>query len=148
MRYRRVHHRYAVVLATEPVAAPPMGGLWHLGSWGVALAQARWRPPADLYETASAVTVTVELAGVETDDLDVLLFEDALVVEGQRRLPPAEPGGVYHVAQIRQGHFRLELPLPAPVDPDRATAHAERGLLRMTLPKTGAANGAGDGRGR
>ena len=80
------------------------------------LAQTCWRPAADVYETASTIAVTVDLAGVDHEALDVLLYEDALIVEGQRRLRPAEAGGVYQTAEIRQGPFRLELALPAPID--------------------------------
>jgi HSP20 family protein len=141
MRYRRMHYRYAVVLAAEQPR--PLGDTWRGGGLGVMLAQPCWRPPTDVYETASAVAVTAELAGVETDELDVLLYEDALVVEGQRRLPPAEPNGVYHAAEIRQGRFRLEVTLPAQIDPEHAEAHYERGLLQMTLQKVG---GIGHGR--
>ena len=79
--------------------------------------------------------VTVELAGVEPDDLDVVLYEDVLVVEGQRQLPPADTVGVYHAAEIRQGPYRLELPLPAPIDPEGVDARYEQGLLRVALPR-------------
>lgn len=139
MRYRRLRYRYAVVLASHGQASahgPRPIGDWHVQLPGVTLARSRWLPPTDVYETATALRVTVELAGVEQDDLDVLLYEDALVVEGRRRLTPSEPGGVYHAAQIRQGPFRLELPLPAPIDPEQTEAHYERGLLQMTLVKT------------
>jgi HSP20 family protein len=89
-----------------------------------------------VYETEAAVCVTVELAGVEQDDLEVLLFEDALVVEGARRPVLCAPGGVYHSAEIRHGPFRLELPLPVAVDGDSGPeARYERGLLHITLPK-------------
>ena len=101
----------------------------------VPLAQTSWRPAADVFETATAVLVTVDLAGVDHDELDVILYEDGVIVEGRRRLPPAEAGGVYHRAEIRQGPFRLELGLPGPVDPERASAHYERGLLQMMFPK-------------
>jgi HSP20 family molecular chaperone IbpA len=42
---------------------------------------------------------------------------------------------VFHAAGVRQGPFRLELPLPAPVDPDGVEARYERGLLRIALRK-------------
>ena len=42
---------------------------------------------------------------------------------------------MYHAARIRQGPFRVELALPAPVDPERVEARYERGLLHVTLPK-------------
>jgi HSP20 family protein len=133
MRYRRLSYRYSVVLTTgEP---RPLGALELAERPGVRLAQTCWRPPADVYETPTAITVTVELAGVDPEEVEVLLFEDALVIEGQRRLPPTDEEGVYHAAQIRQGPFRLELALPAPIDAEHVGARSERGLLHITLAK-------------
>jgi HSP20 family molecular chaperone IbpA len=43
--------------------------------------------------------------------------------------------GTYHAAGVRQGPFRVELPLPAPVDGERVEALYDRGLLRISLPK-------------
>jgi len=99
------------------------------------LMETRWRPDADIYETASAFEIVVDLAGVGDDDFEVQLFEDALVVEGQRRLLAPRESAVYHAASIRQGPFRLNLSLPGPIDADRVEAHYDRGLLRVTLPK-------------
>ena len=99
------------------------------------LMESRWRPDADIYETASAFEIVVDLAGVGDDDFEVQHFEDALVVEGQRRLLAPRESAVYHAASIRQGPFRLNLSLPGPIDADRVEAHYDRGLLRVTLPK-------------
>src|SRR5439155_27078781 len=92
-------------------------------------------PDADSYETAASVEITVDLAGVDESDFEIQLFEDVLVVEGQRQLPAGHEAGVYHAAGVRQGPFRLELPLPAPVEAERVEARYDRGLLRITLPK-------------
>ncbi|MGQ0592638.1 MAG: Hsp20/alpha crystallin family protein, partial [Gammaproteobacteria bacterium] len=54
-----------------------------------------------------------------------------------RQLPSCQEGAVYHAAGIRQGPFRVELALPAPVDAERVEARYERGLLRITLQKRG-----------
>ena len=99
------------------------------------LIQGRWRPDTDTYETASALEVIVDLAGVDEDDFEVHLFEDALVVEGRRAVPSAPDARMYHAVGIRQGPFRAEVPLPAPVDGDRVDASYDRGLLRISLPK-------------
>jgi len=56
------------------------------------------------------------------------------VIDGRRRLP-AEPGAVYHAAEIRQGPFRVAVALPAAVDPQRVEARYEQGLLRVRLGK-------------
>ena len=48
---------------------------------------------------------------------------------------------VFFMAEIRQGPFRLELPLPATIDQERVEARYDQGLLRMTLYKLAAESG-------
>jgi HSP20 family protein len=132
VRYRRLTYRYTMVVQSAPTW--PLGGVWQ--NEGVRLlVQGRWRPDADVYETAATVEVVVDLAGLQDDDFEVQLFEDVLVVEGQRRLPSSEEDTVYHAAGIRQGPFQVALTLPASVDAERVVARYERGLLRITLPR-------------
>ena len=131
MRYRRLSYRYTSVThhaVTWPVA------LWRREVVG-AFGGSQWRPDADLRESASEIEIVVDLAGIEEDAIEVQLFEDALVVEGERRLGACGEGVVFHAAGVRQGPFRLELPLPAAVDPNGVEARYERGLLRIALPK-------------
>jgi len=132
LRYRSLSHRYAMVVRHGH--AWPFGDIWHSDRLRL-LVQPRWRPDADTYETATTVEIVVDLAGIEDDGFEVQLFEDMVVVEGRRQLPSCQAGAVYHAASIRQGPFQLELPLPAPVDPERVEARYDRGLLHITLPK-------------
>jgi HSP20 family molecular chaperone IbpA len=132
MAYRRITYRYARV-RTDPTW--PFDGVWESEQLRLLL-QARWRPDADIYETPGTIEMVIDLAGVDEEDFEVQLFDNALVIEGRRQLPSGPEDAVYHAAGIRQGLFRVELPLPARVDPDRVGAHYERGLLHVTLPKT------------
>ena len=132
MRYRRSSYRYTMIVRAGPMG--PFDDLWQ-GDRARPLVQAGWRPDADVYETTSTIEIVVDLAGVGEDDFEVQLFEDALVVDGRRQLPACEEGARYQVASIRQGPFRLELPVPTPVDSERVEARYERGLLWITLPK-------------
>lgn len=129
MRYRKLSVRYAMV--TPAGLAWPFGEMWHAER--VRLARTWWRPDADIYETAATVEIVVDLAGVDDTDVEIQLFDDVLVVEGVRRLP-SDLAVRYHAAGIRQGPFRLDLPLPAPVDQDRVEARYDHGLLRISLP--------------
>lgn len=133
MRYRRLSYRYAVVMTSDQLA--PFANLRLADPPGPRFAQTFWRPPADVCESERAFEVIVDLAGVDQDEIEISLFEDALIVEGQRRLSPATVNSVYHVAEIRQGPFRLELALPAAIDQERVDARYDRGLLRITCPK-------------
>jgi HSP20 family molecular chaperone IbpA len=132
MRYRRLSYRYAMVVQSgQPW---PFGDVWQSDRPRL-VAQPRWRPDSDLYETATTVEIIVDLAGVDEDDFEVQLFEDTLVVEGQRQLPACDGSAVYHAASVRQGPFQLTLPLPVSVDPERVEARYRRGLLSITLLK-------------
>jgi HSP20 family protein len=131
MLYRRMSYRYARA-STSPTW--PFHGLWESEQLRL-LFHPRWRPDADMYETPGSIEIIVDLAGVDEKDFEVQLFDDALVIEGRRRLPSGGRDAVYHAAGIRQGLFRVELGLPAPVDSERVEATYERGLLRVTLPR-------------
>jgi HSP20 family protein len=136
MRYRRFVGRY-VTLVT--IMAPPTTDYLRGPRPAVSLAPARWRPATDVAESADRFSVTVELAGVDPEALDVQLYEDALVVEGTRMVTVTGSGrGVYHSAEIRQGPFRVEVPLPGAIDPERIDATYDRGLLQITLPRPAA----------
>lgn len=133
MRYRRLSYRYALVLSTA--GGLPYGDPHPSEPPGVRFAQTVWRPAADVRESERTIEVTVELAGVEQDQIDVVVYEDAVVVEGNRRMRVTDEDAVYQRAEIRQGPFRVELPLPALVDQDDVDANYENGLLELTFRK-------------
>jgi HSP20 family protein len=119
MRYRQVTYAYTLVVQPSSVAT-----------------QTAWRPAADVYETPTVIRVTVELPGVDPEDVDVSLFENALVVEGQRAIPAdLDAGGIYHTAEIRRGSFRAEIALAASVRAETLEMRCERGILSITLSK-------------
>jgi HSP20 family protein len=131
MRYRHVGVRSNLVMS---LSAPEFG--WQLTRTTVVLSEPGWRPDTDVYETDSSIVIVADLAGLAEDDFELLLFDDALVIEGHRTVPPLEQRAVYRVAAIRQGPFRIAIGLPEPVDPDHVSARYDAGLLRVTLGKT------------
>jgi HSP20 family protein len=82
--------------------------------------------------------MTIELAGVREDDLDIELYPDAVIVDGYRTSQSCDGDAIYHSLQIRHGPFRIEIPLPGDVNIDRPDATFENGILRISLPKTSA----------
>jgi HSP20 family protein len=97
---------------------------------------ATWRPPADILESAEMMRVQVELAGMKDEEIEVTLYEDALVISGTRSNDAEHRETLYyHEAQIRYGPFRVEVLLPSPVDRDAVSARYEQGFLWVDLPK-------------
>jgi HSP20 family protein len=117
MHYERVSYGYAVVLAP---ATP----------------QSAWRPVVDVYEAPTSVYVTVELAGVEIEEIDVALFDNSLVIEGRRRVPEVDAGGFFHAAEIRRGPFRAEIAVPVRVLADPIQVQSHLGLLSIKLARS------------
>jgi HSP20 family protein len=133
MHCRRLSHRYAVFVKENKPRSTSED--WKNEKVKVIIAHSRWRPAADVYETDSKIYISTELAGVKPEEIDIALYEDALVVEGVRRLPLDGQGGVYHAAEIRQGPFCLEILLPTRVDAEKVDAQYEHGVLRIVLRK-------------
>src|SRR5947209_15916457 len=96
---------------------------------------ATWRPLADIRESAEMMTVKIELAGMREEEIEVTLYEDALVVSGERLDDQRSENLYYHEAQIRYGPFRVEVLILSPIDRDGIKARYENGFLWVDLPK-------------
>jgi HSP20 family protein len=95
-----------------------------------------WRPSVEVYETLEALEVVAEIAGMQGDDIDIVLEGDVLTIQGTRPDPAPCDHRTYHIAHIEYGAFATELRIPFAVDTDSATASYENGFLRITLPRT------------
>ena len=97
---------------------------------------ATWRPLADIRESTEIMTIKIELAGVREEDIEVTLYEDALVVSGERQDDPERSENLYyHEAQIRYGPFRVEVLILSPIDREGTKTRYENGFLWVDLPK-------------
>jgi HSP20 family protein len=94
-----------------------------------------FRPNVDCYHTADphALTVVVELPGVDPSTVQVVAGERVLAVAGERRRPRGE-GRTYQQMEIEYGPFQRQVRLAEDVDPRGASARYEHGVLTITLP--------------
>jgi HSP20 family protein len=90
-------------------------------------------PPIDLYETATEVVVEADLPGADPASLRVVASDRLLRIEGRCR--PHAVQGCYLQMERCHEEFARPVALPAAVDPHRAAARYERGVLLVTLPK-------------
>ena len=95
-----------------------------------------WSPPTDVYETAAAVVIKLELAGVREADMSIAITGETLTVQGLRRDNSAAHKIGYHHLGITYGEFRYDIGLPGPVNRDAIDAAYDSGFLTITLPKT------------
>jgi HSP20 family protein len=94
-----------------------------------------FRPRVDVFRTSdpAAITIVVELAGVDPGAVELSIAEGTLVVRGIRRRD-TKPGRTYQHMEIDYGSFERRIPLAEAVDSEAAEATYERGLLSIRLP--------------
>jgi HSP20 family protein len=91
-------------------------------------------PSADIHETGEALTVVMEMPGVDRNRLNVSLENDVLRVDGQidfAKYEGMEP--VY--TEYNVGHYSRSFTLSNKIDQERISAQLEDGVLTLTLPK-------------
>jgi HSP20 family protein len=97
--------------------------------------RAAFKPRVDVYYCGkpSKAIVTVDLAGVDADSVNLELRGRTLIISGERK-PSETEGRVYQQLEIERGDFAREISLGADVDAEQARATYEDGILRVELP--------------
>ena len=95
-------------------------------------------PYTDVYETDGALTLVMEVPGVEKKDISVQLENDVLRVEG--RIDFSKYEGLEPVyAEYNVGHYARGFTLSDKIDQDGISAELADGVLTLTLKKAKAA---------
>ena len=94
-----------------------------------------WAPALDIAERTDAYLVTVELAGVKLDDLEITLEDGLLTIQGERHVANDSSEEQFHRVERSSGAFRRAITLPAHVEADAVEASMEDGVLRILVPK-------------
>jgi len=97
-----------------------------------------WTPPVNLYETADAFLVCMELAGMAPEQIDVRAQQDMLIISGHRGDPrpsgEAQPVAI-HLMEIDSGRFCRRVEIPPNAQTDRIEARYRDGYLWIRIPK-------------
>ena len=93
-------------------------------------------PRLDVAETETAYEVSVELPGIERDDLEVVVANGVLTIKGEKKAETEqkEKGRLY--AERSYGAFQRSLSLPADADDGKVDAAFKNGVLKLTIEKT------------
>ena len=88
----------------------------------------------DIYETDDALTVVMEIPGVEKKNIDVNIENDVLRVEG--RIDFAKYEGLEPLyTEYNVGHFSRSFALSNKIDQQHIAAQLDNGVLILTLKK-------------
>lgn len=94
-----------------------------------------WRPPIDVYERPDSVTIVAEIAGMDREEIEVMIEGDIVSVRGTRPDPNVCDDRSFHEAHIPYGIFAADIYIPLTIDTERAKAVYENGFLRIDLPR-------------
>jgi HSP20 family molecular chaperone IbpA len=92
-------------------------------------------PATDIFETDEALTVILEMPGVDKDKVDVKVENDVLQIEGWidfSRYEGLQP--VYTEYNI--GNYARSFQLSSKIDQDRISAELRDGVMTLVLPKS------------
>ena len=95
-----------------------------------------WIPSVNVSETKDSIQVKAELPGVESKDVSVTLLGDMLTIKGEKKQEKEEKDEHHHVVENYYGSFERSFKLPEGVQPDKVDASFDKGVLKITLPKT------------
>lgn len=115
-----------------------MPSLWD----GFASSDAFLTPRLDVAETDKAYEVSVELPGIERDDLEVNVANGVLTIKGEKKAESeAKDKGRLHVERS-YGAFQRSLALPVDADDAKIDAAFKNGVLTLTIAKAAEAKAA------
>jgi len=91
-------------------------------------------PSADIYETQDALTVILEMPGVEKSNVDVRVEDGVLSVVGKLDLSKYQGLQPLYI-EYNVGHYSRSFQLSSKVDQSKIAAELKDGVLSLTLPK-------------
>ena len=91
--------------------------------------------PLDVTTDADRLTIEAALPGIKPEDVDITVENGTVTISGKTADERTAEEGSYVLQEIRRGNFSRSVTLPTGLEPDKATATFEHGILRLEIPK-------------
>lgn len=97
-------------------------------------------PKVDVAETDAGLELTAELPGFDEKDVSLDIQDGVLTIKAEHKTEHEEKDEKkhYHLIERSQGSFLRRLALPFEADADKASAHLDKGLLKVVVPRLAA----------
>jgi HSP20 family protein len=90
-------------------------------------------PAVEMATDGSDVIITMELPGVDVEDIDIEVADGRLIITGERKDHWEDTRGKVLVRELRYGGFRRIFQLPDGVSADQVEADVDKGLLHIRV---------------
>jgi HSP20 family protein len=94
-----------------------------------------WFAPTDVSEDADGIQISMELPGVDPEDVRLSLENNVLTIRGEKRHQVEQQNERIHRFERTYGTFERTFVLPSTVDPEKIEARYENGVLLVGIPK-------------
>ncbi len=89
----------------------------------------------DVYQTKTDLVIQSAVAGVRPENLDIVIENDVLTIEGNRKKPNEDEEKNYFYQECYWGPFYKRMILQEEVDNSRVEAIMKDGILTIRIPK-------------
>ena len=96
--------------------------------------ESHWVPNTDVYTTDNGLVIKVELAGMRSEHLEIMVEGNRLRISGNRPDGCRSPKAHFLVMEINYGPFESILEVPPGYDLSQAKAAYLNGFLRIDVP--------------
>jgi HSP20 family protein len=93
-------------------------------------------PAMNVWTNGDGAIITAELPGIDLDRLELSVHNDTLTLSGERKPEELGEGEAYHRREQSFGRFKRAFQLAFQVAADKVEASYDKGVLRITLPRT------------
>jgi len=100
------------------------------------VSEAVGRVAMDARDAGDRYELTFDLPGMDKDEVEVITYDDRVVVRGERQGSAADQDNGVLRAERFLGRFERRVPLPDDVDSDRVRAEMKNGVLNISIPKS------------
>jgi HSP20 family protein len=91
--------------------------------------------PLDVTSAADSLVVEAALPGIKPEDVEITVENGTLSIRGETHSDETSGEGESLVREIRRGSVSRVIALPNGLEPDKATATFEDGMLTLRIPK-------------
>ena len=110
--------------------------------WGMPVAAGGFASPkVDVAETEKGLEVSAELPGIDQKDIQLDLAEGILTIKAEHEEKKEEKDEKkhYHLVERSHGSYLRRLAIPFEPDADKVQASFEKGVLKVMVPRSKAA---------
>ncbi len=93
-------------------------------------------PEADLVESDDKYELQIGVPGFDAKDINVSALPDALIVRAKNTHNHEKTEGSVRFCEFGEKSVFRQVDLPAPIDVDKVTTSLQKGILKVTAPKT------------